>query len=94
MKHEMKNICIVGVGGIGGYFGGLIAYHANQTADLNRYNIYFVARGKHLETIKRSGLQLLVENEKRYYTCKPAMVTASIDELPVIDVFFYCHKKL
>ena len=43
-------VVIIGTGGVGGYFGGLLA---NAGHDLT-----FVARGKHLEAIKTHGLQI------------------------------------
>ena len=43
-------VVIFGTGGVGGYFGGLLA---NAGHDLT-----FVARGKHLEAIKSHGLQI------------------------------------
>jgi len=44
------NIVVIGAGGIGGYFGGRIANAG--------YNVTFVARGKHLEAIRKNGLQV------------------------------------
>jgi 2-dehydropantoate 2-reductase len=41
-------IAIIGVGGVGGYFGGKLA-HAG-------YNVTFVARGEHLKAIQQNGL--------------------------------------
>jgi 2-dehydropantoate 2-reductase len=43
------NIGIVGVGGVGGYFGGKIAKYFE---DDNENNIYFVARGEHFKKIR------------------------------------------
>jgi len=44
------NIVVIGVGGVGGYFGGKIAKAG--------YNVSFIARGIHLDTIKKNGLQI------------------------------------
>ncbi len=43
-------ICVVGVGGVGGYFGGRLAAAGNSVA--------FVARGKTLEALRHEGLQV------------------------------------
>ena len=43
-------IAIMGTGGVGGYFGGLLA-HSGQ-------DVTFIARGPHLEAIRRKGLQV------------------------------------
>jgi len=45
------NVCVVGVGGVGGYFGEKLA-HAFSSKPDSSVNIFFVARGKHLEAIK------------------------------------------
>lgn len=51
----MKNIAIIGVGGVGGYFGGKIA---KALQDNSEYNVYFIARGEHLKKIQENGLIL------------------------------------
>lgn len=43
-------IAVVGTGGVGGYFGGKIA-HAG-------YDVTFIARGEHLNAIRRNGLRI------------------------------------
>ena len=40
-KKEIKKICIYGVGGVGGYFGGLLANRISEQHDKER-EIYFV----------------------------------------------------
>ena len=48
-----NNIVFMGLGGVGGYFGGLFAI--NITSNFrDRRNITFVARGRHLEAIKKN----------------------------------------
>ncbi len=44
-------IAIMGSGGIGGYFGAQLA---NKTDN----DIWFVARGAHLQAIQKNGLQI------------------------------------
>ncbi|HIA17618.1 MAG TPA: 2-dehydropantoate 2-reductase, partial [Dehalococcoidia bacterium] len=41
-------IAIMGAGGVGGYFGGLIARAG--------MDVMFIARGPHMEAINRDGL--------------------------------------
>jgi 2-dehydropantoate 2-reductase len=43
-------IAVVGVGGVGGYFGGRFA----QTD----HDVFFIARGAHLEAIRKNGLKV------------------------------------
>jgi 2-dehydropantoate 2-reductase len=50
--HSMK-IAMMGAGGVGGFFGGRLANAG--------YDVTFIARGKHLEALRRDGLT--IENE-------------------------------
>lgn len=82
------NIGIVGVGGVGGYFGGKIAkYFAYD----NENNIYFIARGEHLKKIREDGLEIRSIKEGRII-CRPTMITDRFDELPMLDICFICVK--
>jgi 2-dehydropantoate 2-reductase len=84
------NICVVGVGGVGGYFGGKLAHTFSPNLDPS-VNIFFVARGKHLEVIKKNGL-VLKSPEFGSMTCKPRFATERISDLPEIDFFLICVK--
>jgi len=84
------NICVVGVGGVGGYFGGKLAHAFSPDLDTS-VNIFFVARGKHLEAIKKNGLTLK-SPEFGSMTCKPRFATERISDLPEIDVYLICVK--
>ena len=44
------NIVVIGAGGVGGYFGGLIAKAG--------FEVTFVVRGKTFEAMKTNGLQV------------------------------------
>ncbi|MCZ6535778.1 MAG: hypothetical protein O6914_07385 [Chloroflexi bacterium] len=44
------DIAVMGAGGVGGYFGGMLARAGNR--------VTFVARGDHLKAIKTSGLRV------------------------------------
>ncbi len=83
------NIAVIGVGGVGGYFGGKLA-HAFSPSD-SRTNIFFVARGNHLEEIKKNGI-IVKSPEFGSLTGRPALATERIDDLPPIDVFLICVK--
>ena len=48
-SEEMK-VAVIGVGGVGGYFGGLLARAGHE--------VTFVARGPHLRAIKDNGLRI------------------------------------
>lgn len=88
-KGEMDmNIGIVGVGGVGGYFGGKLAarFEKDETN-----HVYFLARGEHLKKIKENGL-LLISDEKEPVYCKPYFATDSLEDFPVLDVCIICVK--
>ena len=78
-------LCVIGVGGVGGYFGGKLAYAFQDRPD-SSVEIYFVARGKHLEMIKRDGL-ILKTSDPQMINCKPLLATDHFEELIDIDVF-------
>lgn len=82
------NIAVIGVGGVGGYFGGKIS----RLADNRDIKVYFVARGKHLEEIKKKGLKLKT-SDMGEFICKPTMATDNIYDLPNLDVCFICVKE-
>jgi len=48
----LQNILVMGAGAVGGYFGGRIA-------EKTKTEVYLVARGNHLEKIKKDGLKIL-----------------------------------
>jgi len=84
------NIGVIGVGGVGGYFGGKLAHTYSTKPDASA-NIFFVARGKHLEAIKRNGL-MLKSPEFGTMICRPTHATERISELPAIDIFLIAVK--
>jgi 2-dehydropantoate 2-reductase len=83
------NIGVIGVGGVGGYFGGKLAYYLEQSA--SEAAIYFVARSKHLEEISHHGLILSTFSEGEM-VCRPTLATEQISKLPLLDVCFICVK--
>ena len=58
---ENQKICVIGVGGVGGYFGGRIAQHG--------YDVSFLARDKTYEALKIDGL--VVESVEGDFTIHP-----------------------
>lgn len=84
------NLCVVGVGGVGGYFGGRLA-HAFNTKPDEKVQVSFVARGKHLEMIKQKGLVLKTSDAGRL-TCSPHVATDDVEQLPQVDVFIVAVK--
>lgn len=88
---EIKNIWICGIGGVGGYFGGRLAY-INSHMEEKKYHIHFLARGLHLEQIRKHGLKLQMSDGKEI-TCKPTLASAEIENFPVPDLCLICVKS-
>jgi len=80
-------IAVVGIGGVGGYYGALLARHYSDKKDCE---IVFIARGKHLEEIKASGLQLLTEKEN--FTVKPDRATDNPSRCGTFELVLFCVK--
>jgi len=84
----IKNVCIYGVGGVGGFFGGQIAdYISKFDADKK---VYFVARGAHLDKIKKDGL--LLNTSENSTICKPHQATDNIENVPECDLVIVAVK--
>lgn len=90
-KKKIQNILICGVGGVGGYFGGILANKINQLGK-KEYKTYFLARGPHLEIIKKDGLQLHTSVGEDLI-CKPNLASDNIDDFPSPDLCLICVKS-
>lgn len=75
-------IYIVGSGGIGGYFGGLLA-KAKQ-------DVTFVARGEHFIAMKKNGL--LVKSVLGDFVIKPIQVIDTISEIQNPELVMFSVK--
>lgn len=82
------NVGIIGAGGVGGYFGGKLC-RAMRTRGIQ---LYFVARGPHLEQIRQKGLTVKTAAEGEW-TCRPTLATDSIQQLPLLDICLICVKS-
>lgn len=87
---EIKNLWICGIGGVGGYFGGRLANHISQM-DEERYKIYFLARGVHLEQIKKNGLVLQMSDGKTV-VCQPTLASDNVEKFPPPNLCLICVK--
>lgn len=87
MKMKTK-IVIVGLGGVGGYYGGLLAKQYENHPDIE---IYFVARGAHLQKIKESGLKVITETGS--FVAVPVLATDNVSEIGTSDYVIMCTKS-
>lgn len=88
MSKKIKNVCVYGIGGVGGYFGGRIAHKINSDNLINE--VYFISRGEHLNVIQQQGLELITDEKK--YRCFPNVATDNIKKIPVPDLYLLCVK--
>ena len=81
-------IAVVGIGGVGGYFGGKLA---RRYASSGTHEVIFIARGKHLREIQQNGLQLYTREGG--YVAWPNVATDDPSEHGIFDIVFFCVKS-
>jgi len=80
-------IGVIGVGGVGGYFGGKLC----RLISAQGAEVCFVARGEHLNAIRRNGLWVQTAGEGEWI-CHPTLATDDIRALPALDLCLVCVK--
>ncbi len=75
-------IAVIGTGGVGGYYGGLLAQHGHE--------VTFIARGAHLEAIRKNGLQ--VKSIHGDFLVSPAKATDDPASVRPVDLALFCTK--
>jgi 2-dehydropantoate 2-reductase len=75
-------IAVIGTGGVGGYFGGRLAESGND--------VRFVARGRHLDEMKRCGLK--VKSRLGDMLIKPIKATDDTAEIGPVDLVIIAVK--
>jgi 2-dehydropantoate 2-reductase len=81
-------IAVVGLGGVGGYFGGKVALKHARSGE---HWVGFIARGAHLAAIRRDGLLLkTVEGEDRIL---PDLATDDPAAAGTCDLVLFCVKE-
>lgn len=81
-------IGILGIGGVGGYFGGKLAQHYRQS---NKVDIIFIARPQTAAAIKEEGLKIISPDGQQ--TIRPKLVATSTDEIGELDVLICATKS-
>jgi 2-dehydropantoate 2-reductase len=74
--------CIVGTGGVGGYFGGKLANAGSE--------VWFIARGAHLQALRGRGLHIHATDED--FVIPPGRMTDRPEDAGVCDVVLVCVK--
>jgi len=75
-------IAIMGTGGVGGYYGGLLAQSGQD--------VTFIARGAHLRAIREQGLK--VKSVHGDFTVSPAEATDTPAEVGPVDMVLFATK--
>ena len=73
---------VMGTGGIGGFFGAILAAAGED--------VWFVARGKHLDAMKEHGLK--VTSTVETFTIPPEKITGNLASIGSADVVLFCVK--
>jgi 2-dehydropantoate 2-reductase len=81
-------IGIMGIGGVGGYFGGKLA---REYENSSQHEIIFIARGEHLKAIQEKGLRLYTQEGD--YVAKPKLITDNPANAGIFDLVFFCTKS-
>jgi len=81
-------IGIIGIGGVGGYYGGKLAL---QYTGRRKHEVRFYARGEHLAAIRRDGRKrVTVDGE---CIVRPAQATDNPAEMGPLDLAIFCTKS-
>src|SRR5205823_3372987 len=75
-SEDGMRILVMGTGGVGGYYGGMLADHGND--------VTFVARGAHLAAIRQNGLE--VRTQGRTIRIQPAKATDNPAEVRDVEL--------
>jgi len=76
-------LVVVGAGGVGGYFGGKLQRRGTA--------VTFVARGAHLEALRRRGLTIRSANEGEWSV--PVTAVEHLEGRPTADAVLLCVKS-
>ena len=80
-------ILIVGIGGVGGYFGGRLAKAYQNSKDVE---ICFLARGAHLNQIKKAGLKVV--DDEGEFIAFPAIASNEVSDFGKVNYILLCTK--
>ncbi|QDO93898.1 2-dehydropantoate 2-reductase [Formosa sediminum] len=86
---DKKHIVIIGLGGVGGYFG----FKINQVNGSEKnFTTTFVARGQTYKTVKQNGLRLLSSEHINTVT-HPNAICETISKIATPDLVLICVKE-
>jgi len=81
-SNENLKVAVIGAGGVGGYFGGLLARA--------EHDVTFIARGAHLAAIKKNGLRVQSQLDGAFTV--PGKATENTEEAGEQDLVLFTVK--
>ncbi len=81
-------IAVVGIGGVGGYYGGLLSKYAETHPEIS---VVFISRGANLQKIRANGLKVVAGKES--FVTRPGLVTDHGVEAGVMDYIILSTKS-
>lgn len=81
-------ILFAGLGGVGGFYGGLISRLCENNPDID---VYFLARGEHLQKIKENGLKVITEDGT--FITRPTLATDDASEIGPMNYIIISTKS-
>ena len=89
IQQHTTELAVVGLGGVGGYFGFKLAQHYAESAAVK---VTFVARGTTHAVVRTQGLTLLSPEHAESVT-HPARVLETVVALTQVDLLLLCVKE-
>ncbi|MFH1242079.1 MAG: 2-dehydropantoate 2-reductase [Pseudomonadota bacterium] len=80
-------VAVLGVGGVGGFFGAKLARYYGSQKDVK---IAFIARGEHLRQIKNRGLEAVTVTGS--FVAAPQIATEDPESIGIVDLLLFCVK--
>ena len=77
-------VAVMGTGGIGGYYGGMLARAGEE--------VTFIARGAHLETMQDRGLTVKTTHVGEFTL--PVRATGDPGQIGPVDLVLFCVQGL
>lgn len=86
--NKKLRVGVVGLGGIGGFYGGKLAQYYIQHPEVE---VIFIARGETKRKIEIDGLTLILDSEK--HKAYPRFVSNDPEKIGKLDLILFCVKS-